>query len=491
MNGDSGSAALAPLCYGQLSHFRHWSTRVRPELAQASNLTAVWRLPDDTAAPAVRVALETIAYRHEALRTRFQQTPGRDGFVQVVEGRPRIVLPILRVGDDGWAPRRGGLYAPRAHVEHFVPREILDFFDRPFSLTADPGWRAAIVDVGGVPRHLCFICPHVISDMFGLACLGRELYALLSGTDAVALPAPRLQPRQVARRERAESATARGVRRHAYWRRTLAEMSTLAPRIGDGGRREGDQAKASRGILRTNMRMRAVERLAARYSATAPSLVLALAAIELARWHPDGTLPVGLTSSNRFLPGMRDLVGNVVQQALAVIPVPDDTEIRRFLCDVHRRALTAYRHSAVDPIAVDEDKEAMRARSRIPLDPPYYFNSLTEQKEFGVVTPAERTRPSTEFVRLSPMELGTDPGMLKWRWTLGLTLVSDGYLCVWTAAGSSYRDAALVDGICESVLGVIRHGLSLLAHPGYGSLSVNEFRARAEQAADEQRRAIS
>ncbi|MFI6350928.1 amino acid adenylation domain-containing protein [Streptomyces sp. NPDC050560] len=163
----AGPAALTP---GQESVWRHW--RDRPDTA-AYNIGFCVRVAGQVDEVALARALDALADRHPALRTRFPDTGG--GPAAVVA--PRVLTPLARHDTRGAAdPWREAIGLATAELR------------APFDLAAGPPVRAVLVRSGPDESLLGLTVHHIVADGWTLSVLGRDLTALYAEFAAGRLP---------------------------------------------------------------------------------------------------------------------------------------------------------------------------------------------------------------------------------------------------------------------------------------------------------------
>lgn len=153
-------------------------------------------------------ALDALADRHPALRTRFPAAEGRPE--AVVE--PRVLLPLSRHDVEGDAdPRRRAVDLATADLR------------APFDLESGPLARAVLVRCGPREHVLGLTAHHIVADGWTLSVLANDLGALY--TDLAAGRVPSLPPAPAFGRYAAERVswltTPRAAADEAFWRERL------------------------------------------------------------------------------------------------------------------------------------------------------------------------------------------------------------------------------------------------------------------------------
>jgi hypothetical protein len=266
------------LCWGQRYFWlhRHW---IPADARHDEHVVLRHDLPDGIALARVRLILNQLVRRHEALRTTIRIDP---------DGRPRqrvhppAPVPVTVTGADP------DVLATPAEV-------IRRHAEADFDLATEPPLRAVVVTVGGAPRQLVLIFQHIAVDDWSVAALNRELDALLAAIGRPASLAPvRHQPADLAGREAAEYAA----RREAdlgHWR---AEVAGL-PSDGYARRRRGGVAGSCSASLTSPNLLAAARETAARLQVWPSAVYLAAYAVLMAAYSGGDRAPFWLFTSRR------------------------------------------------------------------------------------------------------------------------------------------------------------------------------------------------
>lgn len=173
------------------------------------------RLRSPLDADALRDALSAVVARHDALRTRFEETP--EGVVQRAEASAPLPLPMVDVGREA-DPK--GVALARIHDEAV----------RPFDLTAGPLVRALLVRIAPDDHLFLLTAHHIVFDGGSLDVLSRELSqavaARVAGEPLALTPLPARYADYAAWQTRHAGSAA--VAAHlAYWTEHLAGLPAL------------------------------------------------------------------------------------------------------------------------------------------------------------------------------------------------------------------------------------------------------------------------
>lgn len=128
---------------------------------------------------AVRDALDALARRHQAVRTRFP-TSGRV-VRPVVDDAIELPLAAVTASDDGRDP---------GDPEEALRALAIAQSRRSFDLDRGPLARALLVQLGPDEHHLMLLCHHTVVDRWAASELARDLIGLLCGPDAAVVPPP-------------------------------------------------------------------------------------------------------------------------------------------------------------------------------------------------------------------------------------------------------------------------------------------------------------
>jgi amino acid adenylation domain-containing protein len=315
------------------------------------------RLSGRLDAVALRSALDTLAQRHEVLRTRY--APGDDGPVQIVDPTARIPFQQvdLTTVDE---PRRTeeGLALLRADAR------------RPFDLATQIPVRATLVRLGEDEHLFLLTLHHIAFDGWSADLLADELSRYYAAWAAGRAPEGEAAPVQYAdyavwQRAQADGPALAG--QLAYWRTQLANLvpqelptDRRRPRIRDA---RGDQfsldVPAEVG--------RAVNALAQRHGATPFMVLLAAFTQLLSRYTGGSDLAVGTPVAGRSRPETARLLGFFANTVVLRVDLAGARSFEELLERVREVALAAYRHADVPFERIVEELAPDRDLSRNPL----------------------------------------------------------------------------------------------------------------------------
>jgi amino acid adenylation domain-containing protein len=340
-----------PLSYGQRAlWFLH---QLAPEDA-AYNVTAALAIRGPLDVDTLEQAAALVIRRHTSLRSSFH--PGPEGPVRRVH-RERGAF-VLTLDATAWSADE---LAERLHREAW----------RPFDLAADPLLRLAVFRRSADEHVLLIAVHHIVSDLWSLAVLKRDLdaaYRVLRG-DAVELAAaPRLCYADYVRWQNRRLASPEGERLWEAWRERLAgelPETTLPP-----DRPRGVPAAARGGSLTAWLEAAAcadLRRLAQAGSTTLSTALLSGFLGLLQRYTGQEDLLVGLPTDGRDRPELADLVGYLVNPVVVRADLAGDPTPAALLARVRAASLFALAHREMPFPLLVERLQPVRDASRSPL----------------------------------------------------------------------------------------------------------------------------
>ena len=270
----------------------------RLEDSQAIYNNCEWlelRGPLDTAA--LRRAFQTLADRHEALRTEFVVDADGEPRQRIVE-RVEIALPLVDLPADPAPALQAALQAERVHT---------------FDLGTAPPLRLQLLREGPEHHHLSVNLHHIVCDGWSMGLLVDELAAAYRAALTVP-PAPTfsetpLQPKDVAVWLAQLTDAPLMTRCRDYWRTQLADADERALLPHDAAT-DGDPQRAGQVpvVLPKEVadRLRALlkERQATPFAAVAAAL-----AVLMQRYGGSEQVVIGTPVAGRDQPGMASVVG--------------------------------------------------------------------------------------------------------------------------------------------------------------------------------------
>ncbi|HEX6909216.1 MAG TPA: condensation domain-containing protein, partial [Longimicrobium sp.] len=337
---------------------------------------------------ALRLALQDLVHRHEALRTVFAAEDGRP--VQVVMPPAPLALPVTDLST-----------IPADVAEREAEQRAEDEGRRPWDLAAGPLFRASLLRLAAERWTLLLTMHHVVSDGWSVDVLFRELavaYGARSRGDSPALPPLAVQYPDYAAWQRRWLSGARLERQVAWWRGRLAgapvlELPTDRPRPATPSFR-GDWVEfgTDRGTAD------AVDALARAEGATLFHVLLAAFSVLLARWSGQDDVVVGSPVAGRGRPETEGMVGLFVNTLALRTDLSGDPDFRAVVRRVRAATVDAFAHQEVPFERLVDELRIERSLSRHPLF----------QASFSVLAPAA---PDPQLggvrTRIEPATTGT------------------------------------------------------------------------------------
>lgn len=204
----------APLTYAQQ---RLWIVDRSAPYSSAYNIPQLLILPGEVHFAALRIAINRLAERHEALRTRIEIRNGKP--TQVIARHLEIPLQIADFTE----------LDPKTRQEQ-LRALLLGQSQLPFALDQAPLIRFHAIRPGPDRQMIFYNIHHIVADYASLGLLSRDLCALyaqaVSGQPAD-LPSLPLQYSDIARSERSTVAAELHERQLEYWRERLRDMPAL------------------------------------------------------------------------------------------------------------------------------------------------------------------------------------------------------------------------------------------------------------------------
>ncbi len=390
--------AVAPATRGQVSAWIDVE-RLMPDTSFYTSLAPI-DVPDGTTREGVFHALSQIVTRQESLRTLFHRDAS-GAVVQTVCPEGEVVVEMCEIDT-----------AEDVDTEALVERAISDAIKRGFDHAVEWPVRALLLEVDGKPRRMGLVISQMAADYQGQQVLARELRAMMSGRP---MPAPAIQPIELAAREREPSGQRRLERSIEHWRRQLERMPvTLLP--GDPGEPETPRYTAV--WLRSRAAALAADALSVRYGGSSSAVLLAAMALLLGRAARTSHATVLLIAGNRTDPDLREHVGPLVQEVPATVDLTGPT-FGDVIHSAWSASLTAYRNAQCDREASDGLRAKIGVERGCELDLSYYLNDTRPRS-------ASRAAVAPGDIRaaLPETRLGSDPGVERDNLTFFLRLRS-------------------------------------------------------------------
>ncbi|WP_375413897.1 amino acid adenylation domain-containing protein [uncultured Bradyrhizobium sp.] len=323
-----------------------------PDLT-AYNIGFVLRTGRTIDAAVLEAALTRLALRHESLRTALFDVGG--------EPRQRV-QPAAALDYDTLDLRASANAAEAAH------QAAAGLTAQPFDLSSAPLWRVRLIILSDESR-IAFSIHHVISDVWSIGILARDLMALLAeeeGAPSVALPELSLQYRDYAAWHNARTA-ARDAAVSA-WRDHLLPLCAPLDLPSDRPRPavktyRGDQVLAAV----TTEAAHALRAMASRIGAGTFAIVTAAADLLLHRLTGRKEFMIGSVVAGRDRAAIEDVVGFFVNSVPLRVEIDPEQSFEMLACGVRDELLKAIELGEVPLDRIVDSVAAPRDPARNPL----------------------------------------------------------------------------------------------------------------------------
>ncbi|HEY0019308.1 MAG TPA: amino acid adenylation domain-containing protein, partial [Longimicrobium sp.] len=294
-------------------------------------VTSGLRLSGPLRAEAMRLALEEIVYRHEALRTTFATVDGEP--VQVVRPAARFPLPVEDIGAAG-------------DVEAEMRRRVGEETRRPFDLRSGPLFRAVLLRASEQEHTLVVSMHHIVSDGWSLGVLFRELstlYGAFSRGEPSPLPDLPIQFADYAVWERDTLRGAALEERLGWWRDRLSGAPALLELSTDRPRPPAQSHRGARERVRVEPAAAEVLRTVAQEEGgTLFMAVLAAWQVLLSKYSGQDDVVVGTSVAGRTRVEVEGLIGFFVNTLPLRTDLSGDPTFRQLVRRVRETTLGAF-----------------------------------------------------------------------------------------------------------------------------------------------------
>jgi amino acid adenylation domain-containing protein len=336
----------APLSFAQQ---RLWFLeQLAPDRAEYLSPRAM-RLRGRLDAEALGRAIDGLAARHDALRTRFVRGPQGDPVQEVVP----IAGPHLRVVDVS-----GGI-DPEASAMGVLHEEVR----RPFDLSVAPLFRVVLLRLADTDHVLVLVLHHIVSDGWSVGVLMTELKTLYEGGD---LPEHSLSYLDFAVWQREALLGGIADVQLEHWRCVL---DGLVP-VELPGDRPRPRVRSGRGgvlDLLIGDVAGGVRELARRTGTTPFMVLLAVFDVVLSRWSGSADIAVGTPIANRTKAEIEGIVGFFANTLVLRVDTSGEPSFAQLLHRVRDVCLAAYANQDVPFERIVEELAPERDLSRTPL----------------------------------------------------------------------------------------------------------------------------
>ncbi|HEX3525657.1 MAG TPA: amino acid adenylation domain-containing protein [Thermoanaerobaculia bacterium] len=324
----------------------------------AYNMPLALRMRGELDPAALERAFAELVLRHETLRTTF---------VTGEAGRP--VQVVSETGESPAAAWSLSRLRMEEADEDDVPRLAAQDAALPFDLEHGPLLRSRLLRLGPADHVLLLSMHHIISDLWSMGVLVRDMAAFYAGASLPPLP---VQYADFAVWQRAWLQGAELERQITFWRDRLAgappalDLSTDRPRPATQSVRGASLPFGGAPGL-----ARVLEELARRHGATLFMMLTAALASVLARFAGQDDLVLGSPIANRQRPEIAGLIGMFVNTLALRVDLrgagPREASFTEILGRVREAALDAFAHQDVPFEKLVEALQPRRDPSRHPL----------------------------------------------------------------------------------------------------------------------------
>ena len=322
------------------------------------NIPAAVTLDGALDAAALRLSLNEIVRRHEALRTCFVQRD--DAVLQVIAPQLEVAMPLQDL-----AP-----LAPAAR-DAALAQQVREEADRPFALGTGPLIRARLLRMDAQRHVLLLTLHHIVADGWSMGVLVRE-FAALYGAFARRQPSPLADlPLQYADFAHWQRAWMQGEALGAqleYWRGQLAGAPTLLALPTDRPRPPVQRFQGATLHFAVPAATTAgLYALSRQHQATLFMSLAAAFSLMLARYAGQQDICVGTPIANRTRAETEALVGFFVNTLVLRTRIDPQACFGDLLQQVRATALAAYGHQDVPFEQLVEALKPERHASHAPL----------------------------------------------------------------------------------------------------------------------------
>jgi condensation domain-containing protein len=327
--GPAGAARIAPASVGQrvlwaLQHYRGGDG--------ALNVPVLLRIRERVDADRLQRAVDSLAARHEALRTTFRRSRHE---LELVVYPPRPV-PLTIVDLAAAADRDAA--AARAITEE--TRSAIDPGEWPM--------RATMWALGPEDHIVCLNIHHLVTDDSSSAIIVRDLAALYGGAgESAGLPPVHWQYSEFTSWQRAELTGDARDRHLRYWIAHLeGARSPALPAAAATGAGQRSSTRTARTSMETEL-IEALRLLARKQRATFFTVLLAAFAAGLAAMTGSADLTITSLFSQRTRRELVNTVGYFVAPLVLRVRVPEQASFAEFLESARATVLGAMEHQAL------------------------------------------------------------------------------------------------------------------------------------------------
>ncbi|MGW0415073.1 non-ribosomal peptide synthetase, partial [Streptomyces collinus] len=285
----------------------------------AYTVAVAWRLTGPLHRARLSAAFDTVAARHEPLRSRFTVTDGT----------------VHQDVDPGWTGVRWCEAASAAEAGEAARAAARE----PFDLAAGPLFRATAWRTAPDEHVLLLAFHHIVTDGWSMGVLVRELEALYAGHSLPELP---IRQADFAAWQRRQPTGDPG-----HWRNRLAGLPPLELPHDLARTDQAHSAGDAREFRVGPELLQRLERLGREHRATPYMTLLAAYEVLLGTWSGQSDFGIGTPVSGRSRPETEHLVGFFANTVVLRADLTGDPSFAQLLGRVRDDALDAYQHQDV------------------------------------------------------------------------------------------------------------------------------------------------
>ena len=322
------------------------------------NCPSAWRLHGILELPAMMQALNSLAARHEIMRTTFAVVNGSPR--QIIADAVRIDMPVVDLSA-----------LPPESREAEAGRLLEEFASRPFNLATGPLTTAIVMRLADDSHIFGLNMHHIVTDGWSAGLLTRELFrlydAFLAGSPQPSPPG-RLQYADYSVWQQNLLSTPEMQNHAAFWKAALQGAPEVLELPGRKSRSRMPQHKGeNRRFEMPAALAQAVQQLAAANDSTVFITLLAAFQALLHRISGQDDVIVGVPVANRVPPETETIAGFFVNTVPVRARFDAATDFTALLSQTREFCLNAWSHQALPFERIVEELMPQRRQSHAPV----------------------------------------------------------------------------------------------------------------------------
>lgn len=386
-NNDDPGALAFPLSFAQQ---RLWFLEQFEPGSTLYHIRSVRRLKGRLHVQALRQSVQDIVSRHEALRTTFVVRDGQP--LQVIVPFVEMNVPLTDLSDQ-----------PEEQRETEAFRILESEARSPFDFERGPLIRAQLLRLGEWEHIFVLTVHHIVSDGWSMAIVNRELttlYAAYANGKQCSLPELPIQYADYAVWQRQRLQGEELERQLNYWRKQLAEVSTLElPTDRPRPLRQGHNGAHEEFWLSREL-TEGLRALSSRAGVTLYMLLLGAFQAFLGRYSGQEDIAVGSPIAGRTRAEVEGLVGFFVNTLVMRTRLSGNPTFVELLHRVKETAIEAFEYQELPFEKLVEELHPQRDLGRNPLFQVMFIlqNTPSEELRLGDLQ-IERVRNATRSAK--------------------------------------------------------------------------------------------